>query len=202
MQGNGFGFGDSADALVERSNGVIDLPGVKLALSGLDIANLGVGGHFIIECRDENGDFCWEDTAENGVTNGALNDVLNVYLRNTSQTANWYIGLIDNASYTGLAAGDTISSHSGWAESVAYSNSTRVQWSPGAAASQGVTNGTTSDFTMNATATIKGLFLNSDNTKSGTTGTLFSTAAFSGGNQSVNSGDTLKVTYTVSATSS
>ena len=35
-----------------------------------------------------------------------------------------------------------------------------------------------------------------------TTGTLFSTAAFSGGNQSVNSGDTLKVTYTVSATSS
>ena len=71
-----------------------------------------------------------------------------------------------------------------------------------AAASQGVTNGTTSDFTMNATATIKGLFLNSDSTKSGTAGLLFSTAAFSGGNQSVNSGDTLKVTYTVSATSS
>ena len=202
MQGERFGFSASAEAVVERSNGVTEMQGVQLDLGGLNAANLGVGGHFVIECRDSEGNLRWEDTAENGVTNLALNDVLNVYLRNTSQTASWYIGLVDNASYTGFAAGDTISSHSGWAESVAYSNSTRVAWSPGAAASQGVTNGTTSDFTMNATATIKGLFLNSDNTKSGTTGTLFSTAAFSGGNQSVNSGDTLKVTYTVSATSS
>jgi hypothetical protein len=49
--------------------------------------------------------------------------------------------------------------------------------------------------------TVKGLFLISDSTKGGTTGTLFSTAAFTGGTQAVNSGDTLKVTYTVAATS-
>ena len=65
-----------------------------------------------------------------------------------------------------------------------------------------MTNATTADFNMTpgSAVTIKGLFLCSDNTKGGTTGTLFATAAFTGGNQTVNNGDTLKVTYTVSAT--
>lgn len=198
----GFAIGDNADALVERANGTIDMPGVKLDLSGLDPSQLGIGGYFVIECRDAKGGLKWEDTAENGVTNNALNDVLNVYLRNTAATANWYIGLVDNTSFTGFAAADTIASHAGWIENTAYSNSNRVQWSAAAASSQGVTNTTTCDFSMSGSATIKGLFLASDNTKGGTAGNLFSTAAFSGGNQTVNSGDTLKVTYTVSATSS
>ena len=197
-------IGDHASAMVERAGGTLDFPGVHLDLSGLDPSHFGVGGHFVIECRDSDGNLQWEDTAENGVTNLALNDVLNVYLRNTAATANWYIGLVDNAGFTGFAAGDTMASHTGWAENTNFSNANRVQWSPGAAASQGVTNGTTCDFNMNPVsgATIRGLFLASDNTKGGTTGLLFSTAAFSGGNQTVNSGDTLKVTYTVSATSS
>ena len=199
-----FAIGDKADAMVERANGTIDLPGFRLDLSGLDPTRLGVGGYFVIECRDPAGNLRWEDTAENGVVNTALNDVLNVYLRNTAQTANWYIGLVDNAGFTGFAAADTMASHSGWSENTQYSNANRVQWSPGAASNQGVTNGTTADFNMTpgSGATIRGLFLASDNTKGGTTGNLFSTAAFSGGNQTVNNGDTLKVTYTVSATSS
>jgi hypothetical protein len=204
MNGNGFAIGDYADALVERADGTIALPGgINLDLSGLkNIESFGVGGYFLVECFDADGNLKWEDTAENGVTNAALNDILNVYLRGTTQTANFYIGLVDNASFTGFAAGDTMSSHSGWIESTAYSNTNRVQWSPSAASSQAVVNGTTCDFNMNATATIRGIFLSSDNTKSGTTGNLFATAAFSGGNQTVNSGDTLKVTYTVSAASS
>jgi hypothetical protein len=203
MQGNGFSIGDYADAFVERANGMIELPGgINLDLSGLQPSSFGVGGYFVVECFDKDGNLRWEDTAENGVTNNALNDILNVYLRGTSQTANFYLGLVDNTSFTGFAAGDTMSSHSGWIESAAYSNSTRVQWSPAAASSQAVVNGTTCDFNMNGSATIRGIFLSSDNTKSGTTGNLFATAAFSGGNQSVNNGDTLKVTYTVSAASS
>jgi hypothetical protein len=42
----------------------------------------------------------------------------------------------------------------------------------------------------------------SNNTVGGTTGTLFSTASFAGGTQTVNNGDTLKVTYTISAANS
>jgi hypothetical protein len=199
-----FGVGDHASAFVERASGLIEMPGVNVDLSALGPrSRFQAGGYFIVECYDKDGNCKWQDVAENGVTNLGLNDVLNVYLRDTSQTATWYLGLIDNAGFTGLAAGDTISSHTGWAESTAYSNANRLAWSAGAASAQAVTNGTTVDFSMNTNSTvIKGLFLVSDNTKGGTSGLLWSTAAFSGGTQSVNSGDTLKVTYTVSAASS
>jgi mevalonate kinase len=54
-------------------------------------------------------------------------------------------------------------------------------------------------FSINATTTIAGAFLSSDNTKSGTTGVLFSVANFaSPGDRAVVSGDTLNVTYTFS----
>ena len=54
-------------------------------------------------------------------------------------------------------------------------------------------------FTMNATTTVGGAFLTSNNTKGGTTGTLFSAADFSSpGDRSVVSGDILNVTYTFS----
>jgi hypothetical protein len=54
-------------------------------------------------------------------------------------------------------------------------------------------------FSINATTTIAGAFLTSDNTKGGTTGVLFSVANFQApGDRAVVSGDTLNVTYTFS----
>ncbi len=203
MNGDFFGFGQHAEAHVERAGGRIDLAGVQLDLGGLDPLNLAVGGHFTIECFDAEGHKKWEETAKNGVTNLALNDILNVYLRNTTQKASWYIGLVDGGvSFSAFAAADYVGSHGGWTENKAYSGSTRPQWSPGAAASQSVSNSSTVDFAMTGTATIKGLFLISDSDNSQELGLIFSTAAFSGGNQGVNNGDTLKITYTVSAASS
>lgn len=203
MTGNELAVFDHAESFVERASGVIEMPGVNIDLSGLNLGSIGVGGHFVVECYDKDGNLKWQDTAENGVTNTALNDVLNVYIEASSQTTSWYTGLVDNAGFTGFAAGDTAASHSGWSESTAYSNSTRIQWSPGSASSQAITNSSTMDFSINTNSTvIKGLFIISNSTKGGTSGTLFSTAAFSGGTQSVNSGDTLKVTYTLSAASS
>ena len=68
-----------------------------------------------------------------------------------------------------------------------------------AAASQSISNSVTSaDFNITASGTIHGIFVTSDNTKSGTTGTLWSTAPFAAP-LSVNNGDLLKVTYTLSA---
>jgi hypothetical protein len=55
-------------------------------------------------------------------------------------------------------------------------------------------------FNINATSTVGGAFLVSNNTKSGTTGTLFSASDFTTGDRSVVSGDTLNVTYTFSLT--
>lgn len=138
------------------------------------------------------------------LTGATLDDILNVYFVVQSQTSNFYCGLVDNSGFTAFASGDTMSSHAGWAESTAYSNSTRIAWVPGTSSggAGSITNGTAMSFTINATATIHGVFLSSVSTKGGTTGNLAGTAAFSGGNQSVNSGDTLKVTLTAAATTS
>jgi hypothetical protein len=176
----------------------------------LDLSAIGpslpVGGHFIVECYDRDGNLRWEDTAENGVTDAGIASLLNIYFRASTQVTAWYLGLIDNSGFVAFSAADTMTSHAGWSEvaTSAYSNSTRVQWSPGAASGGAVVNSSTADHSMtNGSAlTVKGLFLVSENTKGGTAGTLFATAAFTGGTQAVNNGDTLKVTYTVGATSS
>lgn len=162
---------------------------------------LRMWGVYRVRCFAPDGTLKWEDWAFNLITNTALNDVLNEYIRATTQTTAWYMGLVDNSGFTAFAAADTASSHSGWTESQAYSNSTRPQWSPGAASNQSITNSSSVNFSMNATATIRGIFIISNSTIGGTSGTLFSEAAFSGGNQSVNSGDTLQCTYTLSLAS-
>lgn len=162
-------------------------------------APVGVGGRFHFEAYDADGKLAWSAEIPNGVKNTALNDVLNVYLRNGTPKAAWYMSLIDNSGFTALAAADTISSHAGWSEATGYSSSTRPAWSPGAASGQAVVNGTAVDFAMTGTATIKGAFIVSESTKGGTTGLLYCTAAFIEGNQAVQNGYTLKVTYTATA---
>ena len=55
-------------------------------------------------------------------------------------------------------------------------------------------------YSINGTATIAGAFITSDNTKSGTTGTIYGAVDFSSA-RSVISGDTLEVTVTLTAAS-
>ena len=164
-------------------------------------ANFRVREHLYVRVIDENGFLKSEDTGHNLITNVALNDVLNEYIRATTQTTAWYMSLVDNSGYSAFAAADTAASHSGWAENQAYTQSTRPQWSPGAASSQSITNSSSVNFSMNASVTIRGIFIISNSTIGGTSGTLFSEAAFSGGNQSCNSGDTLQATYSLSLAS-
>jgi len=153
-------------------------------------------GQFKIE-HVRGGKVIAEYAIPNGIVDVGLNHILETEFHSGTQITTWYIGLVDNAGFSAFDAGDTMASHAGWAESVAYSDATRPQWTAGAAASRQITNAATVDFNINATATIKGLFITGENTKSGTTGTLWSTAAF-GSTVAVGNGDTLKVTYTVS----
>jgi hypothetical protein len=93
--------------------------------------------------------------------------------------------------------------HGGWTEVTAYSESTRPTATLAAAtnANPSVVTNTASKavFTINGTTTVGGAFLTSNNTKGGSTGTLFSAADFSApGDRSVVSGDILNVTYTFS----
>ena len=142
------------------------------------------------------------DTYEfpNDVTNEGKNTWLDVMFNGGTQIPNnsWYIALINNSGFSALAAADTMASHAGWAEATGYSQSTRVAWGSGAAASQSVTNASPAVFDMNATATIYGIFVTSGSAKSGTSGKLWATAGFTSPVPVVN-GDQLKVTYTVNS---
>ena len=75
----------------------------------------------------------------------------------------------------------------------------RQEYVEAAASSQSITNSANkASFSINADSqTAGGAFLASVAT--GTSGTLLCCAAFTGGNKSVDDGDTLEVTYTVSA---
>jgi len=154
-------------------------------------------GKFVVECYDKDGRLKWKDEAVNAVVDEGLNHILDVEFHATSQVTTWYIGLITGAGT--LAAGDTLASHAGWTEGTSYSG-TRKEWTEGAASGKSMTNSTPVDFSITGTMTVKGAFLCS--VTSGTSGTLFCTALFSGGDQGVANGDTLRITYTITASTS
>lgn len=136
----------------------------------------------------------------NDITNEGKNLIFEVMFHDGTQvsSSSWCIGLISNSGYSALAAADVMASHAGWTEFTGYSQSTRVAWGPGAAASQQITNSTPATFDITSTGTVKGVFITSQNTKGGTTGKLWATALFSA-DLPVANGDQLKVTYTAAA---
>ena len=161
-----------------------------------DLLNLK-GFYPVIE-HWRNGKKIGEYKFQNDITNEGKNLILEIMFHDGTQisSASWCSGLISNTGFTGLASGDTMASHGGWTEATGYTQSTRVAWGPGTAASQQITNSTPMTFDMNATATIKGIFISSNNTKGGTSGKLWATGLFTADVPVVN-GDQLKITYTV-----
>jgi hypothetical protein len=158
-------------------------------------------GRYKLECRDKDGNLKWVIEEDNLVVNVGLQYMAGTALTSTTQITNWYLGLITGPGVT-TSATDTMSSK-GWTEFTGYSNANRVAPTLTAATNANpsvVTNsGSPANFNINATGTVGGAFLTSDNTKGGTTGTLFSEKAFSSpGDRSVVSGDILAVTYTFS----
>ena len=143
----------------------------------------------------------WEDTVCNLVTTVGKNNMLDNHLAGSAYTAAWFLGLISTTGYTtGPVVGDTMASHGGWAEDQNYAAATRP--APSFSAASGGSKATSANvsFSMNATTTIKGCFLNSVSTKGGTTGTLYSAGLFTGGDQPVVNGNTLNVSYTSTLT--
>lgn len=161
------------------------------------------GGVYKIECRDKDGNLKWVAESANLVVNVGLQDMNTKYFTGSSYTAAWYIGLYGAAASNTPAASDTASSHAGWTEITPYSNANRPTATFGTAttADPSVISNSASpaQFNINATQTVGGAFLISNNTKGGSTGTLFSASDFqSPGDRNVSSGDTLNVTYTFS----
>ena len=164
--------------------------------------NTKLGGVFAVECRDAEGNLKWTEEFPNLVVNTGLQYANTQVFKAITYTATWYMGLVAGpGSGNTYLAGNTMAIHAGWTENVGYSQTARPTMSFGTAstADPSVIVSTATVFTMNATATVAGAFLTTDNTKSGTTGTLFSVGNFTVGDRPVISGDTLNVTYTFSA---
>ena len=162
-------------------------------------------GVYHVECRDKDGNLKWSADSKNLVVSAGLQYMAGSGLTSVTQITTWYLGLITGpGSGTTFIAGDTMATHAGWTEYVDYSNATRVAatFATATTATPSVVTNTASPAVFNingAGGVVAGAFLTSENTKGGTTGTLFSAADFgSPGDRSVVSGDTLSVTYTFS----
>jgi len=188
--------------LIDKSSAA-DTVGSQLIQNKSAADGVRGGGVFRVECRDADGNLKWTSETPNLVVNVGLQDMNTKYFSGSAYTATWFIGLYGAAASNNPAAGDTAATHGGWTEVTAYSQATRPACTFGTAttADPSVISNSASaaTFSINGTTTVGGAFLISNNTKGGTTGTLFSAADFAApGDRAVVSGDTLTVTYTFS----
>ena len=177
-----------------------DVVGAAITRTVISAEQVAAGGVFTVTCLDANGQVKWEENLKNLVVNQGLQDMNTKYFKGVTYTATWYIGLYGAAASNNPTASDTAALHPGFTEIVPYSNATRPAATFGTAttADPSVISNSAAPavYTINATATVGGAFLISDNTKSGTAGVLFSASDFAApGDRNVSSGDTIQISY-------
>ena len=164
-------------------------------------------GVYTFKCFEyENGPLLWEDTIENVVCTLGKNLMLQTALTGSAYTVTGpYMGLISSVSYTAVAAADTMASHAGWTEAGSTNAPTfaaRVAPAFGTASAGAISTSSATSFTMTGAGTLVGAFITygtgAVTTLMSTAGTLLSAGAFTGGNQPVNSGNVVQVTYSLS----
>ena len=183
-------FGDAVEATVTRNAGGAEL--------------FGLQGVYTAECYDAQGNLKWSDVIENLTTNVGRQNLLNSYFANTGGGA-----VVMGLKGTGTAAYiDTQSSHSGWLEvgnanAPTYSGTRKTPaFSSATSANPSVLSTSAAVvFSMTGSGTVAGAFINigGSSTIDSTTGTLFSAGDFTAGSKTVTSGDTINVTYSLSA---
>jgi hypothetical protein len=184
----------------------LDTCGTTIEKSSPLAENISIQGHYDVVCVGADGQIKWTDSIKNLVVTVGKNDLLDKYFAGSAYTAAWYMGLVDNTSFSAYAATDTLAAHSGWLENLGYTisgsstNRATVGWSTAAASGSKVAS--TAAFTINATSTILGALMCTtqarNTTSNGGAGILYSAGSFTGGTRAVVSGDTLNVTYTAS----
>jgi hypothetical protein len=144
-------------------------------------------------------DHSWD---HNVVTDEGLNKLLDVMFHGVTAIGTWYVAIYNDDVTPGT--GDTYAVPT-FTESSNYSEANRVAFNEAAASRQSITNGANkASFTMSTSETVYGAALVSNNSKGDTAATgavLFGAAKFSS-SKTVASDDVLKVTVTISASSS
>lgn len=167
---------------------------------------LKISGTYKVKCFGADGRLKWSDIIHNLVTTVGKNLTLDTLLAGSSYTVTGpYMGLISSVGYSAIAAGDTMSSHAGWAEAgngtdYPLYNGTRKTCVFDSAASGSKALSSALSFVIETTGgTVKGCFVvlgtGAVATIADTNGTLFSAGLFSGGDKVVDVADTLQVSY-------
>ncbi len=184
-------FGDTVDATVVRGAGQTEAVGLE--------------GVYTAECYDAQGNLKWSDNIKNITTNvgrAAMNDA---YLGNTAGGA-----IVMGLKGAGTAVvGDTQASHGSWLEvglanAPTYTGNRKTPTFSASTTANPAVKSTSAAvvFAMTSSGTVAGAFINvaGSATVDNTTGILFSAGDFTAGSKTVTSGDTINVTYTLSAT--
>lgn len=172
-----------------KTPGGVLMPAAKITMGGRFTGQIIRKGEVIDEFEDHN-----------LVVNEGLNHILNTQFNGGTQVTTWYLGIFEG-NYTPVATVTAATIASASTETTAYVSATRPEYVEASASSQSITNSANrASFVFNASKTIYGAFLVSTNTKSGTTGTLFSAARFST-SKAVATDDELLLTYTFTAAS-
>jgi hypothetical protein len=130
----------------------------------------------------------------NFVTDEGKNHMLNVVFDLATPITLWYIGLIDGTGFVRILPIDLMASHAGWFESQDYTEATRQLFTPIISTNKSLASGAATVFTMNATKTLKGLFICSSSVKGDAMGVLWCAALQ---NMDAINGDQLRVAYKV-----
>ena len=186
-----------------------DVTAATASFGGGSAETVGLEGVYLAECFDSEGNLKWSDTIPNLTTNVGRANLMDSYFANSGGGAivMGLGGANGSATFT-PAYTDTQSSHAGWyevggANAPTYSG-TRKTPSFSAATSANPSVLSTSAavvFSMTSSGTVYGAFINVGGSTAidNTTGTLFSIGEFTAGSKTVTSGDTINVSYTLSA---
>ena len=183
-------FGDTVDATVIRGAGQTE--------------TVGLEGVYTAECYDAQGNLKWSDSIKNLTTNVGRASMNNAYLDNSAAGS-----VVMGLKGTGTAVvGDTQASHGSWLEvglanAPTYSGTRKTPAFSASTAANPAVKSTSAAvvFAMTSSGTVAGAFINvaGSATIDNTTGVLFSAGDFTAGSKVVTSGDTINVTYTLSA---
>lgn len=187
-------------------------------LAMLDAELTKAGGTYHVECFDADGNLKWADDIINAVTQEGKVVGLKNTLNASAFTQVSYLGLISATGYTTPPANtntaaqiNIAASANGWNEVVSSVVAARgtPSWGTSTGSAGNASLATTAvAFSILNTLVIKGCFLvlkdlaaaGPSATVGSTTGALYSAGLFTGGDKSVNNGDTLNVTYTANLT--
>lgn len=185
----------------QKANVGAQAAGAVRAGAGIE-AQVKMHTHWRVVARSPDSNIKWIDEFDNLVVNEGLDDLLDKYLKGSGYTAAFYVGI--TGSSPSFAAEDTMGSHAGWTEVTAYDEANRPTLTLGAVSGQSVDNsGNEATFTIDTNDTaIGGAFVSTDDTRGGSSGTLYGGAALSAGDKQLDDDDTLEVTVTLTAAAS